>query len=382
MKNDQFQPPELPKDDPLGGEGTEAAKLAKTLVDERERKRELQEQERLRELHQFNELTPKEPREDDGRDWYCPEHITKYYRVEGECYYFKDNRPAFEATEKKLTTKENGGRVIKHMVDIAESKGWTEIKLKGTEDFRREAWLEARLRGLEVNGYKPKETDLAVLKMHMENRDKRSNSMEERLGAPDAADRSGWSENPNKRAQKTASDIGTLLDHGSAPFEFNDKKSRSYFVKIQQPDGNEKFIWGIDIPRAITESGVKVGDEIEIQRKGKVPVVAKEAVYDKDGALVEYKEVETHRNAWEIEKVGEKERRKEVIVAVADKVLEKANATPEVREKANHLIERTLQERIDEGKSIPQLRVYDKDAPAPTRQIPKSNEKTKDREKE
>ena len=45
----------------------------------------------------------------------------------------------------------------------AEARGWDEIKVSGTETFRKEVWLEAASRGMHVKGYVPSEQDKAEL---------------------------------------------------------------------------------------------------------------------------------------------------------------------------------------------------------------------------
>ena len=49
------------------------------------------------------------------------------------------------------------------MLDVAEAKGWNSIKLSGSKEFRRAAFLEANSRGIAVEGYKPTPQDLALL---------------------------------------------------------------------------------------------------------------------------------------------------------------------------------------------------------------------------
>jgi len=49
------------------------------------------------------------------------------------------------------------------MVRIAEARGWDEIKVSGSETFRKEVWLEAASRGMHVKGYTPSEQDKAEL---------------------------------------------------------------------------------------------------------------------------------------------------------------------------------------------------------------------------
>ncbi|MDR0576325.1 MAG: hypothetical protein LBI87_02010 [Candidatus Accumulibacter sp.] len=36
--------------------------------------------------------------------------------------------------------------MIRSMIILAEAKGWFDIKVKGSEDFKREAWMEAAAR--------------------------------------------------------------------------------------------------------------------------------------------------------------------------------------------------------------------------------------------
>jgi hypothetical protein len=56
------------------------------------------------------------------------------------------------------------------MLDIAESKSWSSISLKGTEEFKQKAWLEASIRGIKTKGYEPTEKDLAELQMAQQDR--------------------------------------------------------------------------------------------------------------------------------------------------------------------------------------------------------------------
>ena len=46
-------------------------------------------------------------------------------------------------------------------MQIAQARGWNEIKISGSEKFRQEVWLEASVRGMAVKGYTPNEADKA-----------------------------------------------------------------------------------------------------------------------------------------------------------------------------------------------------------------------------
>lgn len=100
----------------------------------------------------------------DVRPAVPPEVEKKYMRV-GDKFYYPNNteQAAFEDKGNKLETKSNSENVAESMVRIAEARGWDEIKVSGTETFRKEVWLEAASRGMHVKGYAPSEQDKAEL---------------------------------------------------------------------------------------------------------------------------------------------------------------------------------------------------------------------------
>ncbi len=94
-----------------------------------------------------------------------PQEIEKQYvRVGGKFYHPKNTGlVAFEDKGNKLETRSNSEHIAESMVRIAEARGWDDIKVSGSETFRREVWLEAAARGMEVKGYSPSEQDKAQL---------------------------------------------------------------------------------------------------------------------------------------------------------------------------------------------------------------------------
>ena len=93
-----------------------------------------------------------------------PEVEQKYLRV-GDKYYHPKNTDvvAFEDKGNKLETRSNSDQVAETMVMIARARGWDEIKVSGTETFRKEVWLEATAHGLSVKGFTPSDADRAEL---------------------------------------------------------------------------------------------------------------------------------------------------------------------------------------------------------------------------
>lgn len=80
-------------------------------------------------------------------------------------------RIAFIEKGETLSTTESNPALIKNMVQLAEDKGWEAVELSGTDKFRREAWFEARRRGLEVTGYEPTEQDLRLAEIEQPTQD-------------------------------------------------------------------------------------------------------------------------------------------------------------------------------------------------------------------
>lgn len=94
-----------------------------------------------------------------------PPDIEQQYLRVGDKFYHPKNTDlvAFEDKGNKLETKSNSEAIAESMVRIAEARGWDEIKVTGSETFRKEVWLEAASRGMHIKGYSPSEQDKAEL---------------------------------------------------------------------------------------------------------------------------------------------------------------------------------------------------------------------------
>ena len=70
---------------------------------------------------------------------------------------------AFKVTEDRLVTRLAAAEVIRDMVSVAQHRQWEALHVRGSAEFRREAWLEASARGIEVQGYQPTDLDRQAL---------------------------------------------------------------------------------------------------------------------------------------------------------------------------------------------------------------------------
>jgi len=68
---------------------------------------------------------------------------------------------------------------------------------------------------------------------------------------------------------KHSSAYGTITDSGFAPYEFNEKNSKSFYIELEKNDGERTKVWGIDLHRALTESGKQNGDKVQLDFMGK-----------------------------------------------------------------------------------------------------------------
>lgn len=99
---------------------------------------------------------------------------------------------------------------------------------------------------------------------------------------------------------------GTLKNHGSANFQFDKEGKLSYFIEIAKPDGTLKMVWGIDLERAIAESGYQVGDTVQLNYKGFNEVQIQVPVKDAQGNTTHYEDKVVKRNDWDVSEPDER----------------------------------------------------------------------------
>lgn len=95
---------------------------------------------------------------------------------------------------------------------------------------------------------------------------------------------------------------GTLIDHGQAPFDHNEENELNYFAVLRNKSGVNRTSWGVDLERAISESGVELGDEVVMTNLGREPVTVVIQVKDAQGNVVKEQPMQTHRNTWVVER--------------------------------------------------------------------------------
>lgn len=65
---------------------------------------------------------------------------------------------------------------------------------------------------------------------------------------------------------------GWLVDHGRAPYAKDPANNQNYFVALESDSGIRSTIWGVDLERAVSEAGAKIGDQVSLKERGTTPV--------------------------------------------------------------------------------------------------------------
>jgi hypothetical protein len=288
-----------------------------------------------------NTIRPKPIFEKTGYD--VPKSVsTLYVMHEGKFLDRKSETVHFEDKGRSLSTASEDRDVIAHMVEVAKAKNWGELQLKGTEEFRRQAWIAAELAGVPTRGFKPNAQDRAALTAAREamrigagegagerssDADKaRTNEMEPADAAGQKQPASPESTNKGTPGRESAAPegdrthatqpssatpaspiqdtptpagvtAGVLVAHGPAPFNHDEKQNDSYYATVRTQDG-ERTVWGLDLERAIAESGVQTGQQIELEKGGSRSVTAQQRQFDKKGKELAPKTVTSRRNEW------------------------------------------------------------------------------------
>ncbi len=77
----------------------------------------------------------------------------------------------------------------------------------------------------------------------------------------------------------------------------------------------------------MNESGLSLGDEVELIHRGNQPVTVKVPEKDKQGKVIGEKTIHTHRNTWDIQKIQKTERCDKKVEKGKDRVLNASDST-------------------------------------------------------
>lgn len=219
-------------------------------------------------------------------------------RPAGEARLYADERGeylAFKVTDDRLVTRLAAAEVIRDMVSVAQHRQWDSLQVRGSVEFRREAWLEAGARGLEVQGYQPTELDRQTLADRREVWD-RAHS-----GTPEVEAR--WASDKGERADKFDYDkgiSGRLIEVGQAPYRNRTDAEATTYVALELDNGRQHQVWGVGLEKATADSNAKPGDRVHVRRDGVERVTKEIRVIDATSGHAHIEQRQMPRNRWQV----------------------------------------------------------------------------------
>lgn len=129
--------------------------------------------------------------------------LTKYERQDGKNEYRwkQSGKVAFTDHGDKIVYNSITPAAVKAGLQVAKEKGWEGVKVTGSEEFRRESWMQANLMSMEITGYKPKAEDFEKLETLKKEQAQKRETYKEQKREPE--------KEPIRETQKTTQEKDT-----------------------------------------------------------------------------------------------------------------------------------------------------------------------------
>lgn len=175
------------------------------------------------------------------------EDRTTFYRD----YRGQDAAFRLDRDSGRMTARGDDVATVRDMLTVAEAEGWKTVKLGGSKEFRREAWIEAATREIHATGYKPTDLD----RQEAEKR-------QARRGRDDGPDASANDRGQN--SQPGDNRDGGPKGSGAPPRgDTNRPRGRDGDDPSRAPDSN---ILSLQIEKATRTTRAVARDEVRIER--------------------------------------------------------------------------------------------------------------------
>jgi putative DNA primase/helicase len=295
-----------------------------------------------RPAEETHEEHAEQPRLNQRRD--AAESLRKRFIEAGEQFYYRTapgepTKIAFTDHGRRLVTEHDDPSVIQGMVLRAKAKGWTTVRVNGTTEFRTEAWVQATIAGLDVEGYTPRGIDLARAEDRRDHRPVRGKTQQsvnhqasqvrtsdDHVRTPDQPLSSGQQvalaaleailktrgdsptmiaaaiEEAKARLQGERVVVGTVIDHGMDHYDHDVRNAKSYFVKVVT-DRGERTIWSGDLGHAFEQNKVQRGDAVALVQEAHERVTVTVPRRDETGVSIGAASQPATRNRWEVIKL-------------------------------------------------------------------------------
>lgn len=286
----------------------------------------------------------------------------------GEARLYADERGeylAFKIIDDRLVTRLAAAEVIRDMVSVAQHRQWESLQVRGSAEFRREAWLEAGARGLEVRGYQPTELDRQTLADRREIWDRTRSDTPGIRSATEKGERA-------LRFDYDKGVSGRLVEVGQAPYHNRRDAEASTYVALELENGRQHQVWGVGLEKATADSKARPGDRVQVRRDGVEQVTKEIKVVDAANGQTRVERRQVPRNRWRVtaEKFRAADRRAvardpDLVAAQSqmvniEKVLERAFPTDErARQSIIEAAREHIARHLEKGRSFARATVVE-----------------------
>ncbi|MGG6898150.1 Ti-type conjugative transfer relaxase TraA [Rhizobium sp. BR 315] len=117
------------------------------------------------------------------------------------------------------------------------------------------------------------------------------------------------------RVEHAAGITGELVETGLAKFRKQDDVGPSPYVDVKTDDGTTHRLWGVNLPKALEDAGVGVGDTATLRKDGTEKVTVKVPVIDEETGAKRFEDRVVERNIWTADSIQNAEDRMEQVAA-------------------------------------------------------------------
>jgi hypothetical protein len=246
-------------------------------------------------------------REERERELSSKDIYTKKARFSQNVHYLDKatDKTLFVDTGKSISLRRNGitEAGVAVALQLAQQRFGSTLTINGSAEFKRLVVEAAAKSDLDIH-FTDTNMNQALMARRAELAIERDGLQ---IQSPDEAVQDGADVAPiqdqvsatAQRAAPVATDktivVGTLLDHGSAPYKHDDKNQGSYFVSLQTDTG-PRTLWGTELQEVMQDQGFVLGEQITLNDGGKQPVTLQQP--QEDGSV---KETQLFRRSWSAE---------------------------------------------------------------------------------
>ncbi|NTJ02431.1 Ti-type conjugative transfer relaxase TraA [Agrobacterium rhizogenes] len=117
------------------------------------------------------------------------------------------------------------------------------------------------------------------------------------------------------RVEHAAGITGELVETGLATFRKQDDAGPSPYVDVKTGDGTTHRLWGVSLPKALEDAGVRIGDTATLRKDGTEKVIVKVPVIDEETGAKHFEDRVVERNIWTAYSIEKAEDRMEQLAA-------------------------------------------------------------------